>query len=302
MKVSRGWKYFLTVVWLLSGLALAETINWDSPPQKTNLTSDGSPMDATYQFQLGVFSGGFVPTASNACDWATYWTPADSSGYNPASNAKSYGSDLVVLGNAAPFTVGAKAYVWGRSAGTGHDEWILFRSSDWTWPAPNPMNPFGLDWSAADANEVVLGSVNGSGNPFLMKSEAVRSYAQWRDGALVGETSNAPGDDPDHDGVSNLLEFLFGTPPTQPGAPPVTPVDFVSVSGQSHLRISIPRLRDRLASVTVEVSSDLVIWQSGSAATVEMSNTPELLVVRDLTAFGPGLPKRFMRIKAVIRP
>lgn len=286
------------------GAHAAQQINWYSPSPGVNRTSNGAGMNGSFQFQLGAFSNGFVPTAGNVADWAANWSPADSVAYQPVSILGVYESEFSLTGNPSPFTVGAKAYVWGRAQGTANDEWILFRATGWTWPSANPAGPppGPLFWDAADVDEVILGTVHPSGTPFLMQSAAIVTYQQWKAVALVGQPLDAPNDDPDHDGASNLLEFLFGTSPTLHGSPPATPTTLVDVSGQKHLQITIPRLRDRLVSVTVEVSSDLVSWQSGASATTEVSSTAELLVVRDLTPVGPGLPKRFMRLKAVLRP
>ncbi|RYD21776.1 MAG: hypothetical protein EOP88_10235 [Verrucomicrobiaceae bacterium] len=303
-------KAFLLRICFLSGISMvslakaAQQINWYSPTLQTNLTGAGAVMDGTFQFQLGAFASGFVPTASNASDWAANWSPAATTSYVPASNVRAFEAIFSLTSNGAPFSVGAKAYVWGRSSGSASDEWILFRASSWTWPSANPSGapPNPLDWSADLASEVILGTVHGSGSPFLMKSETVRSYQQWKSVALSGQVLDAPLDDPDHDGVPNLLEFLFGTSPVLPNSPTSTPTTIIDISGQKYLQISIPRLRDRLVSVTVQVSSDLVTWQSGSSATVEVSDTPELLVVRDLTPVVPGLSKRFMRVKAVSAP
>jgi len=300
MKVSQLRKYFLLGVALVIGNADAQSINWYSTPPQANLISTGQNMDGAFQFQMGVFSGGFVPTAGNMTQWAAHWVSADFTSYNPTT--KVFDDTFMVTGNTAPFTTGAKAYVWGRSTGTAKDEWILFRKSDWTWPASDPMSPFSIPWNAATANEVILGTINASGSPFLMQSAAVYSYAQWRDDNLAGESLNSPNDDPDHDGVSNLLEFVFGTSPSLASLVPSTPTSLVTISGQTYLQIFIPRLRNRLATFTVEVSSDLNQWTSGDTYTAEVSNTAEALVVRDKTATGPGLPRRFMRLKAVIQP
>ncbi len=302
MKVSRLRKYLLIGVPLVIGSADAETIFWNSSLQKTNLTSIGQNMDGTFQFQLGVFSGGFVPTAANTTQWATYWVSADAASYNPATVTRAFDGEFTLTGNIAPLLIGVKAYVWGRSAGTIKDEWILLRKSDWILPNAGASPPNFYDWRAEDADQVILGTINASGSPFLMKSEAVFSYAQWRDASLAGEPLNGPNDDPDHDGVTNLLEFVFGTPPGQASALPPAPTSFVEIAGQSHLQISIPRLRNRLAAVTVEVSTDLINWSSGDTFTAEVSNAADVLVVRDKTPIGPGLPKRFMRLKAEMQP
>ncbi|MES2658522.1 MAG: hypothetical protein V4689_07885 [Verrucomicrobiota bacterium] len=301
MRVSQTWKSLFIAAPMLAADVHAESINWYCTANKVNLTSSGQAMDAAFQFQLGVFTGGFTPHAGNISQWAANWHSADSNSYSEAS--KSFSSAHHFAGNTGAFTVGAKGYVWGRRSGATHDEWILFRKSDWNWPAA-ATPPGSRNWStaSASANDVILGSLNSGGTPFLMQSAAVHSYNQWRNVHLAGEMLIAANDDPDHDGSPNLLEFVFGTSPTQAGAPTPTPVSFVEISGQQYLQISIPRLRNRLANVVVEVSTDLVIWNSGTSYTVEISNTSEAIVVRDLLPSGPGLPERFLRARVVISP
>jgi hypothetical protein len=299
MKVLLLWKCFLLLAVLSGGSLRADTINWYSTANRTNHMSSGTVMDSGFQFQLGVFTGGFIPTATNIGQWSAFWVSAQSASYSETS--KSYNSNHTFTGNAAPFTAGAKAYVWGRRIGTASDEWILFRKSDWNWPLATTPEGFTF-WSAATANEVVLGSVNPGGSPFFMKSSAIVPYARWRDSQLAGEMLSAPNDDADHDGTPNLLEFIFGTSPTLPGPPTPTPTSFVDISGQRFLQISIPRLQNHLSMVSVEVSGDLVNWNSGTSYTTELSNTPEVIMVRDLLPSGPGLPRRFMRVRAVVQP
>jgi hypothetical protein len=293
---------YLRICLLIVGLLAArsvrgETINWYCPAQKVNVTSTGQPMDAGFQFQLGVFADGFIPTAGNASEWATHWVAADTTGYNPAT--KAYDDLITVSSNASPFSVGAKAYVWGRSILPGHDEWILFRNNTWTWPAPDPMSPFFTEWNAASANEVVLGSIDSDGDPHLMKSEAVYTYSQWRDVQLAGEPLNGTNDDPDGDEVTNALEFVFGTSPTVPGLSSLATTSFIEISGQNYLQLAMPRLRNRLAKLTVQVSADLTHWNSDDAFTAVMEDSAAALVVRDKVA---GAARRFMRVTAEVQP
>jgi hypothetical protein len=39
-------------------------------------------MDGAFEFQLGAFKDSFVPTASNAAQWASKWAVAATTGYN----------------------------------------------------------------------------------------------------------------------------------------------------------------------------------------------------------------------------
>lgn len=276
------------------GTSIAETINFYSLPNQTNLTSSGSAMDGNFVFQLGVFTNGFVPTRANIQEWNSKWADAESVGYITSNN--SFEKTYTVSSNVSPFFVGTAAWVWGKRSTSVGDEWILFRNSDWTWPVPNPFSPFPLDWNAAAANQVVIGSIHGSGH--LMKSEAVVTYHQWQSATLAGEPLNTPDADPDQDGVGNLLEFIFGTDPQLANAAPHTPLEKVNVGGSDYLQIGIPRLRGRLATLTVRVSSDLITWNSGPSHTIEVSNTVDSWVVRDLTPLGGTPTRRFIQLKA----
>lgn len=301
----------LLVVWLVGGIAFGQTIAWYCTVDKSNITSDEQPMDAAFRFELGVFKGNFIPTSTNKELWAENWVAAQAQRAVYIVGSKSFTSQYALEStedNAPPFTADKEAYVWGFRGNASSGEWILFRHSLWIWPAytSGNMDPNLRNWNAANATPV-LGSIHSTGSPFLMQSAAVTNAApptttweQWQTDYLSNEPLKGPNDDPDHDGVSNLMEYVFGLPPKQAGAPPQTPVSFMQVSGQNYLQISIPRRIDhKSATLVVEVSSDLHNWSSGSAV-VEMSSTPTAWVVRDATPSGPGLPRRFMRLGATL--
>jgi len=110
---------------------------------------------------------------------------------------------------------------------------------------------------------------------------------------LVGVSENGVTDDPDDDGTPNLLEFIFGTSPTTANAPAATPVSRVD----GHLVITIPRRIDWPANLVVEVSGHMETWVSGPTQTEVLSSGLSSMVVRDLTAYNPLNPKRFMRLR-----
>lgn len=286
----------LVIVCVLGLPAAGSTLAWFSTPQATNFDSTGAPMNSGFQFQVGVFKNGFQPTALNTAQWLTHWQAAATVNY--AETSKRFDGIFTVDNNLAPFSSGAQGWVFGRRDTVTGSEWILFRSTSWTWPSPNPMSPFTIDWSAAQATTVVLGQINPSGSPFLMRSAAVTSWDQWRAAQLAGQSLDGPSDDPDGDGVTNLLEYAFGSSPTQPGPAPLTPATLVWVDGKRYLQISVPRRSDRQVTWVVEVSGDLVQWHSGPAVTQVVTQTPDALVVRDLVAYEPPTTRRFMRVRA----
>jgi hypothetical protein len=283
---------------LAGNLAFGQaTIFWNSEANKFNLTSAGQAMDGGFRFELGVFDDGFVPSPGNVADWAAHWTAAQRRPYDAAN--KLFSGSHIPPDNNTPFAVNAPAYVWGFRGDGVINEWILFRAVSWTWPDASSF-PYFEEWFAKDATAIV-GEINSTGNPFLMKFAAVANAAppattwdQWRAEFLDNEPLDGPGDDPDHDGTPNLLEFVFGSPPRSANPPTATPVALVS----GHLEITIPRRIDRRTNLVVEVSGDLANWFSGPPHTAVLTDSPAALVVRDLTPFDAAHPRRFMRLRA----
>ncbi|WP_035601223.1 hypothetical protein [Haloferula sp. BvORR071] len=281
----------------------AKTIRWFSDPLKDNRTSSGAAMDGGFRFELGVFTGGFTPTSANTADWASHWASAQRAVYNESNRL--FTAQFTVTSNASPFTAGAQAWVWGFG-GTSGREWILFRALSWTWPEPDPIDPIGFDWNADDATQVVLGAIKPPGSPaILMRSAAVSNSAPpastfnlWRVEELSDVALNGPDDDPDGDGIPNILEYLFGTRPRSRDALPVTPISIVEISGQRYLQISIPRRLDRPATLITEVSTDLALWSSGPTYTQVTASAPDALLVRALAPLGSATPRLFMRMRA----
>ncbi|MCB1129976.1 MAG: hypothetical protein KDN05_02540 [Verrucomicrobiae bacterium] len=278
--------------WLATALTLPATnLSWFCNAGTTNLASTGAAMDGAFVFEVGVFSDGFVPTVSNLIEWQDHWVPAQQTNYNPANQR--FASVHVVTANSAPFTAGATGWIFGRKTGAASVEWILFRSSSWSWPEPDPFSPFVLEWNAADADQIVLGTVNASGSPFLMRSAEVRSFDQWRGTELAGEPLDGPNDDPDHDGRPNAFEFAFGTSPLIPDASQPAAIDFDA----GHARVTVPRLAGRPVHLWVEVSENLTTWSSGPPHLETVVETSASLVVRDPIAAGPLRPRAFYRVR-----
>lgn len=227
------------------------TIRWFSDPQAINLSGSGTAMDGGFRFELGAFANGFVPSAANTSQWAAHWVPAQRVVYNPAN--KVFTGQHAVISNAAPFSVNAAAYVWGFGGRAG-DQWILFRDTTWLWPETDTTNPVALNWNAKNATQVIVGTIHGTGTPFLMKSAAVQeslppptSYPRWREEELAGIALNAPEDDADGDGIENVLEFAFGTDPKMPDQLPGITTAQVEAGGLPHIQLTIPRRMDRVA-------------------------------------------------------
>ena len=276
----------------------------ESDPFVVNLTSEGQSMSEDFHFEVGVFTGSFIPTSANVAEWSSNWNSAGRVRYDKSTNR--FAGNLDVEDNSAPFTVGKAGYIWGFRGGSKSGEWILFRATSWTWPQAEAFPPIFLQWSTKVATPVI-GSINPSGDPYLMKSASVAnasppntSWSQWKSDMLAGTLNSAPDADPDQDGVSNLIEFVLGSNPGKPEVPKGMPLAVTDIAGEKFLQLSIPRQLDHVAELTVEASDDLVHWNSGSGVTTIVENGPSQLVVRDLVPLDVAHPKRFMRLKAAI--
>ena len=283
--------------------AEASTINWASSLNRTNVTSTGGIMDGTFRFELGVFKGGFVPTRENTDQWLANWVPAQRTAYN--ANTRWFTTNHVVTTNVSPFTVGAKGYVWGFGEGGTGGEWILFRATNWTWPAPNPESPVVTSWTAKSANSVIVGDVQNTG-AYHMRTDAVNNapapavtWDEWRSAELAAAASpNGAPADLNANGVQDVLDYALqrGVNPN-----PGSWMRWHNADGKRHLEIRIPRRRDRPATFVVEVSTDLKIWMSGPAVT-------DVVGGQCRGARGPGQSARrrggqlaaSMRVRAVV--
>jgi hypothetical protein len=216
-----------------------------------------------------------------------------------------------VTSNVAPFTAGASAYVWGFSGSESQGQWILFRSTSWTWPAASDTAPVPLYWSSKDANVVVVGSLPASGNGVGLRATAVidspppvTTWAQWRQSKLNGLVPTNPSDDADGDGVANIIEYALGTEPGLAVDRP-NPSNWLqtgNANGREYLELRVPRRRDHPVDLVVEISNDLKTWSSGATATETVEDTAQALTVRDRTPIGDGESRRFMRVRAATAP
>jgi len=316
--MKHGFQPFLLAFWCLLVPVKAQTqIEWFSAQNATNLAANGvSAMDASFRFELGVFTGSFVPTSLNVAEWSENWNVARGNAaelnaiqrVRYLADLKRFGGRFTVESATAPFTAGKAAYVWGFKGDPAEGEWILFRAASWTWPSAAIGPPAFLLWEAKDAT-AVLGTINLSGSPFLMQAAAVANavppittWPQWQADELAGETLIQPHEDADGDGTANILEFIFGTSPLSRNPSPIAPAALANLSGEKYLQLSIPRRADRPATLVVEVSEDLSVWNNGTGHTATVSSSTTALTVRDLIPVSPTAPKRFIRLRVSPEP
>jgi len=129
-----------------------------------------------------------------------------------------------------------------------------------------------------------------------LSGQLPETLAKWRT-AYGPDTAN-----PTQDGYPNLIKYALGLNPTQAiassqrayggtvGSPPAI-----------YQTLTVPRhlLRSDV-SYLVEVSSDLISWNSGVGHTVLITDTSTELKVRDATPMGTG--RRYLRLKISAAP
>ncbi|MCX6873272.1 MAG: hypothetical protein NTW21_05610, partial [Verrucomicrobia bacterium] len=124
------------------------------------------------------------------------------------------------------------------------------------------------------------------------------TFASWIGGfgGLGGQTALT--DDPDGDGIDNLMEYaLAGGDPDSSDCGILPVVSLMTDGNQDYLAITV-RKNPAAIGITclVEVSGDLVNWNTGSGHTVVVSETADTLIVRDNTPID-GATSHFLRLK-----
>ena len=149
-------------------------------------------------------------------------------------------------------------------------------------PSGDPDHGQAASWTA---------SRNPGGSPGTTESSGV-DYVSW---AATSNVQGGPNDDDDHDTISNFMEFLHGSRPDAAGDAPGLQVSAqrLEVNGEEgdYLVITYQRNLNALGTLTIELSSDLITWNSGS-------NLTELLTQVDN---GNGTATVTVRLKNPVR-
>jgi len=149
-------------------------------------------------------------------------------------------------------------------------------------PSDDPDHGQAANWTA---------SRNPGGSPGTTEPTGV-DYDSW---AATSNVQGGPNDDDDHDTISNFMEFLHGSRPDTAGDAPGLQVSAqrLEVNGEEgdYLVITYQKNLNALATLTIELSSDLITWNSGS-------NLTELLTQVDN---GNGTATVTVRLKNPVR-
>ena len=277
------------------------------------LNAAGGPMTQDYLLELGVFTAGFDPAVQPPAAWPAAWRPAARTYLSVVRS----GANLLYRGgsrhanpdNTAPFTIGARGYIWVRNQKAEGAEWALVTAPTWTWPEGGGIGgPLEVAWQFTSPGAVAIaGSVNGGGAQ--VRTAAVTgvtppalTWADWQGIYLAAPSIPAamrlPEADFDGDGQSNLLEFALGSVPIDAAMRGPVPVPWVlAASGERWPALTISRNASALLTWTVESATGLAGWVSGPAHTAALSAAPDALTVRATEALGPASPRRQFRLR-----
>lgn len=277
---------FALAMLLPAALDAQEQINYFSTIGSNNYLSSGPPnvFDASFTFEVGAFSSGFVPTATNTGDWAANWVALGSAPYNTTFSW--FTGSALLNSNAPPFVAGGRAYMWGRNAG---DEWILMANPAWEWPVVGGFPVIGgYTFSVSNpGTTAIIGAVNGAG--FQMMSADVGGGgpidpADWlannfTPAQLADPTISGWCEDPDGDGADNILEFAAGTDPNDANSARWPEIRFTETGGSYFAEVELERNGIADIAHQLAISSDLQIWdQSGTDIDVVEDSDTKLLL------------------------
>ena len=120
--------------------------------------------------------------------------------------------------------------------------------------------------------------------------------------AAFAATNHVPADytDFDKDGLNNFVEYALGLNPQVADSAGASAMSLQPVSGSTYPTLTINRTSIRPdVSYRVEVSTDLILWNSGPSYTTTITDTPTQLKVRSNTPVTPSSPTQFLRLAVV---
>jgi PKD repeat protein len=188
-----------------------------------------------------------------------------------------------VTNGVMPLTVNFSANAASGSYPLRDAEWT-FEDGDFSTQA-NPTKTFpapGLYHARLTVTDTNGNTCSGSVAVNVTTTFALWQQAKFTASELANPAISGPAADPDHDGIVNLLEYAFGLEPKVPDASGV-PAGAIT-NGYFTLTYNQYKATSDL-TFTVEVSNDLITWNSGPAyfATVQtIDNGPtQTITVRE---------------------
>ncbi len=175
-------------------------------------------------------------------------------------------------------------------------------SADATWTTTGATNislaMLGYGGGTTGANQSAIDEIR-FGQSFADVTPPFTPIETWRMthfGTAAASGNAADLADPDNDGAQNLMEYALGSLPTNSSVHSAPVSATTAINGQDYLSLNVP-WNTSATDVTfaVEVSGDLITWNSGPAYTTVVSSGV-YLVVRDNIPMSTAV-KRFMRLR-----
>jgi hypothetical protein len=125
-------------------------------------------------------------------------------------------------------------------------------------------------------------------------------FLSWIGGFAGLEGQINPGDDPDGDGIANLMEYVLAGGDPERCDRGILPMSWIMNDGNRNYLALTVRKKPAAGGVScmVESSGNLADWNAGSGHTVVVSETADTLIVRDSKAMDAA-SQRFLRLKVV---
>jgi hypothetical protein len=176
-------RILLTLLLVPLGAAQARTISWGGAVGDSMYLSSGPLMNDSMTFELGYFSGGFVPGTGNLDYWLAHWHVFDQatagSGWNSTDPFLSRTPTLETDGTSSSspplpsyvFPEGGQAYIWAYRTDQVYQvglEWALITNDssdgdsadDWLFPAHSDQTGLPLEWRFSTASTPIFGTLN----------------------------------------------------------------------------------------------------------------------------------------------
>jgi len=272
----------------LRGLRSPDGVTW---------TQQGSNQTVTITDPVRVGFAASANTATSAQPVATFDNITGLPAFNAAPSvdpgtapAATEGEEAALSGSAGDDgQPGALVVQWTKMSGPGS---VVFGNATAAVTGVTFGEPgtYVLRLTATDGDATVF-------EDLAVTVESAADFASWIEGYPEVGSETAPEDDPDGDGLQNLMEYALGGNPSLAGGDPVPATTASTVEGLDYLTMTIPRNPDT-EGITwiVEVCSELGGWVGGPPHTVVVSDTATELVVRDATPMG-NAPRRFIRLR-----
>ncbi len=218
-------------------------------------------------------SEGWVATAPNPGSTPPFGV------YAGADQNAASGVPVVLAGSLRPgtFSIVSITLAWSVTSGPGT---VQFTTPDCEMANARFTTP-GVYTLRLTATET--GGTNASDTVTVTVAE---TYAQWAARHFTAGQAGLKSDDPDHDGVPNLVEFATGGNPLAFGQPLMPAWE----NGRFVARFQRNKLAPADVTITVQASTDLENWHAGASTTVETlesgTTTLESWLTEDVTG-GP---------------